>query len=86
MAKSGAVEFTADEVAQAVGAEAFGDDGVSDPAFDVLVDAEVEGGEQVGPANENEVVVLGKSSKRSRSLRRLARSMRWAALSVRWRS
>ena len=39
--------------------EAFGDDRVGDAAFDVLVDAEVESGEQAGPADEDEVVVFG---------------------------
>jgi hypothetical protein len=59
VAQSGAVEFAQDEVAHGIGAEAFGDDRVGDPALDVLVDAEVEGGQQAGPAHENEVVVLG---------------------------
>ena len=59
VAKSDAIEFTPNEVAQGIRAEAFGDDGVGDPTLDVLVDAEVEGSEQVGPANENEVVVFG---------------------------
>ena len=47
-----------DELAHGIWAKAFGDDGVSDPALDVLVDAEVERGEQVGPADEDEVVIL----------------------------
>src|ERR1700735_4559486 len=55
VAKSGAVEFTADEVAHDVRAKAFGDDGVSDAALDILVDAELEIGEQAGPADEDEV-------------------------------
>ena len=59
MAKSDAVEFPEDEVAHVVGVEAFGDDGVGDAAFDVLVDAEVEIGEQAGLADEDEVVVFG---------------------------
>jgi len=59
VAKSDAVEFAPDKVAQSVGAEAFGDDGVSDTAFDVLIDAEVEGGEKTGLADEDEVVVFG---------------------------
>ena len=59
VAEADAVEFAQDEVAHGVGPEAFGDDGVGDAAFDVVVDAEVEGGEQVGPADEDEVVVFG---------------------------
>ena len=59
VAEADAVEFAQDEVAHGVGAEAFGDDRVGDAAFDVLVDAEVEGGEQAGPADEDEVVVFG---------------------------
>src|SRR5271155_3395339 len=35
--ESGAVEFAEDEVAQVVGVEALGDDGVGDAALDVLV-------------------------------------------------
>ena len=54
-----AVEFAQDEVAHGVGVEPLGDDRVGDAALDVLVDAEVEGGEQAGPADEDEVVVLG---------------------------
>ena len=57
--ESDAVEFAQDEVAHGVGVEPFGDDRVGDAAFDVVVDAEVEGGEQAGPADEDEVVVLG---------------------------
>ena len=41
------------------GFEPFGDDRVGDAALDVVVDAEVEVGEQAGPADEDEVVVLG---------------------------
>ncbi len=59
MAETDAVEFTEDEVAHVVGVESLGDDGVGDAALDVAVDAEVEGGEQIGPADEDEVVVLG---------------------------
>ena len=59
VSESDAVEFAQDEVAHVVGVEPFGDDGVGDAAFDVLVDAEVEGGEQAGPADEDEVVVFG---------------------------
>ena len=59
VSQSDAVEFAQDEVAHGVGVEAFGDDRVGDAAFDVLVDAEVEGGEQAGPADEDEVVVFG---------------------------
>ena len=59
VSESDAVEFAEDEVAHVIGIEAFGDDGVGDAAFDVLVDAEVEGGEQAGPADEDEVVVFG---------------------------
>ena len=59
VAKSDAVEFAQDEVAHVVGIEPFGDDGVGDAALDVLVDAEVESGEQAGPADEDEVVVFG---------------------------
>ena len=54
-----AVEFAQDEVAQGVGAQAFGDDRVGDAALDVLVDAQVERGQQAGPADEDEVVVFG---------------------------
>ncbi len=57
--ESRAVEFAEDEVAHVVGVEALADDGVGDAALDVLVDAEVEGGEQTGPADEDEIVVLG---------------------------
>ena len=57
--ESDAVEFAEDEVAHVVGVEPFGDDRVGDAALDVLVDAEVEGGEQAGPADEDEVVVFG---------------------------
>ena len=59
VSKPDTVEFAQDEVAQGVGAQAFGDDGVGDAALDVLVDAEVETGEEVGPTDENEVVVFG---------------------------
>ena len=57
--ESGAVELAQEEVAHGVGTQAFGDDRVGDAAFDVLVDAEVQGGEQAGPADEDEVVVFG---------------------------
>src|SRR5262249_45285145 len=33
--------------------------GVGDPALDVLVDPQVKGGKEVGPADEDEVVILG---------------------------
>ena len=59
VAEADAVEFTQDEVAHGIGPEAFGDDRVGDATFDVLVDAEVEGGQQAGPADEDEVVVFG---------------------------
>src|SRR5271155_4514411 len=59
VSEAGAVEFAEDEVAQVVGVEAFGDDGVGDAAFDVVVDAEVESSEQAGAADEDEVVILG---------------------------
>ena len=59
VAEPDAVEFAEEEVAHGVRVEAFGDDRVGDPALDVLVDAEVEGGEQAGSAHEDEVVVLG---------------------------
>ena len=59
VAKADAVEFAQDEVAHEVGAKAFGDDGVGDAALDILVDAEVEVGEEAGPTDENEVVIFG---------------------------
>jgi hypothetical protein len=59
VSEPGPVEFANEEAAHVVGIEPFGDDGVGDAAFDVLVDAEVEIGEQAGMANEDEVVVLG---------------------------
>ena len=59
VAKADAVEFTQDEVAHGVGAQAFGDDGVGDAALDVVVDAEVEIGEQAGPADKDQVVIFG---------------------------
>src|SRR5271155_89959 len=59
VAELGAVEFAQDEVADGVGIKPLGDDRVGDAAFDVLVDAEVEGGEQTGPAEEDEVVIFG---------------------------
>ncbi len=39
----------------------------------------MESGEEVGPAEEDEALVFGKSLKRSRRLRRLAVSMRSAS-------
>jgi hypothetical protein len=59
VAEADAVEFAKNEVAHGVGVQPLGDDRVSDAALDVVVDAEVEGGEQAGPADEDEVVVLG---------------------------
>jgi len=59
VAEADAVEFAEDEVAHGVGAEAFGDDRVGDATLDVLVDAEVESGEEAGPADEDEVVIFG---------------------------
>ncbi len=56
--ESDAIEFAEDEVVQEIGAEPFGDDGISYPVTDVLVDAEVEVGEQGGLAEEDEVVVF----------------------------
>ena len=47
VAESNAVEFAEEEVPHGVGAESFGDDRVGDAALDVLVDAEVQSGEQV---------------------------------------
>ena len=60
VSESDAVEFAEDEVAHVVGMEPLGDDGVGDAALDVVVDAEVERGEKAGPADQDEVVVLGK--------------------------
>ena len=57
--QSGAIEFAQKEVAHVVGIEPLGDDRVGNAALDVQVDAEVEGGEQVGPADEDQVVVFG---------------------------
>src|SRR5262245_42420055 len=79
VSESDAVEFAQDEVAHVVGIEPLGDDRVGDAALDVLVDAEVEHGEKAGRPTRTRLWFLGKSSKRSRSLRRLARSMRWAS-------
>lgn len=45
-----AVQLAQDEVAQGIGREPLGDDRVGHAALDVLVDAEVEGGEQAGSA------------------------------------
>ena len=59
-AKPDTVEFAMDELTHAIGVEPFGDDGVRHPALDVLVDTEIEGGEQGGAtADEDEVVVFG---------------------------
>lgn len=55
-----AVEFAEEEVLQGVGPESFGDDGVSDAALDVVVDAEIEVGEEAGASDEHQVVVFGK--------------------------
>jgi hypothetical protein len=60
VSESGAVEFAQNKIPHGIGAEAFGDDRVGDAALDVVIDAEVEVGEQAGPADEDEVVILGK--------------------------
>jgi hypothetical protein len=59
VAESGVIEFAEDELAHGVGSEAFGDGRVGDAAFEVQIDAEVEVGKQAGPADQDEVVVLG---------------------------
>src|SRR6185312_2336535 len=59
VAEAGMIEFAKDEVAQGVGREPFGDRRVGHAAFDVVVDAEIEVGEQAGAAEEDEVVGLG---------------------------
>ena len=48
-----------------VGTEAFEDDRISDPALDILVDAEIEVGKQAGLADEDEVVVFGEVAMRA---------------------
>jgi hypothetical protein len=57
--QSDAIEFAQDEVTHVVGIEPLGDDRVGDAALDVLVDAEVQSGEQIGPAEQDQVVVFG---------------------------
>ena len=59
VAESDAVEFAEEELLHPVGPESFGDGRVGDAAFDVVVDAEVEVGEQAGASDEDEVVVFG---------------------------
>ena len=59
VAQADAVQFAQDEVAHVLAMEAFGDDRVGDAALDVQVDAQVQRGQQVGPADEDEVVVFG---------------------------
>ncbi len=59
MAQSDAVEFTQDELSLLIGAEPLRDDGVGHVALDVLVHAQFQRPEQVGLADQNEVVVLG---------------------------
>ena len=78
VAEANAVEFAQDEVAQGVRGEAFGDDRVGDAAFDVVVDLVLIGRPNLLAALDL-VWFLGKSSKSSLSLRRLAMSMRWAS-------
>ena len=59
MRQSDTFEFARQEVTHGVGIEPLGDDGIGDAAFDVLVDAEVEGGQETRSTDEDEVVVLG---------------------------
>ena len=59
MAQADAVEFAEDEVAQGIGPQAFDDDRIGDAALDVVVDAEVEIGEEAGSADEDEIVIFG---------------------------
>src|SRR6185312_11742916 len=63
VAEAGVVEFAEDELAQGVGRQPLGDRRVGHPAFDVVVDAEVEVGEQAGAADEDEVMIFGEVSR-----------------------
>ncbi len=59
VAQADAVQFAQDELAHGVGTQPFGDDRVGDAALDVQVDAQVQRGQQVGPADQHQVVVFG---------------------------
>lgn len=54
-----AIELAMNEGAHVIGIEPFGDDGVSDPALNVLVDGEGQVTQQGRLADEDEVVILG---------------------------
>src|SRR5262249_53163770 len=73
------VEVAQQEVAHIIGVEPLGEDRVGHAALDVLVDAEVEGGQQVGPAAQDEVVVLGEVLEEQSQLAQVGRSIRWAS-------
>src|ERR1700691_3973075 len=64
VAQAGPVQFAQDEVTYVIGVEAFANDRVGDPALDGQVDAQAQGGEQAGTADEDEVVVLGEVLKK----------------------
>lgn len=52
------VELAVDEVSEVLGAELFELSTIGDAAFDVVVDAKLEGGVEFGLADEDEVVVF----------------------------
>jgi hypothetical protein len=68
VAQTGAVEFAQDEVTQGVGVQTLGNDRVGDAALDVLVDGQVQRGQQAGPADQDQVVVLGEVLKQQAQL------------------
>ncbi len=57
--ESGPVEFAENKFPHGVGSEPFGDDRIGHAALDVVVDTQVEVGEQTRLADQHQVVVLG---------------------------
>jgi hypothetical protein len=81
VAQADAIEFSKQEALHGVGTEAFDDHRMRDTALDVLVDAEVEIGQQVGRPMRTRLRFLEKSLNKSRSSWRLVcRTEFWSHL------
>jgi hypothetical protein len=59
VSQSDTVEFAQNEVTHAVGTQAFADNRIGNPTFDILVDTKFEIGQQAGLPDEDKVVILG---------------------------